>query len=472
MNLLNIISSEESIGGLEISQDGFRFSRLKRGKTGLKIELLIEEKAAIKNFLETEAPFTDKLLKFSKKNKIKYVIISLPADNIFTKIFSFPLTTPDEKVSESIKLNIDLQLPRKKEDIYYDWMRIEKNNDKKELFSYIEKKYIDSLVAKIKKSGLKIIAIESHPLSISRAIKQTKDEAVLIAEKSQDITSLSVIKNNNLFFSQPFLNEKIEGNLAQEMKKVINYHDWFNVKIKNLILLGNFSDQEIKKLPLKIVPIELTDELKQAPKDIKWLISLGAGLRGLMPRKEDKIISLMEIGTEKAYRQEKANASVNLLASISIALSLFFVVIFMATWSMVTIMQNNYSKQISSFNFLTPSGDATTLRKEADNFNALILQTSSLIKKEPYWSKILSEIKEKNTAGITINSLSLPGISAGFSITGLAADREALNNLKKSFETSAIFDEIIIPLNNLGKKVDIPFSMTFKIKDVELIYSK
>lgn len=44
MNLLNLISKEEPIGGLEIVEDTIRFARLKRGKSGLKIELLIEEK--------------------------------------------------------------------------------------------------------------------------------------------------------------------------------------------------------------------------------------------------------------------------------------------------------------------------------------------------------------------------------------------------------------------------------------------
>jgi Tfp pilus assembly PilM family ATPase len=472
MNLFNFISNENQIGGLEISDDNFRFSLLKKTKSELKISLLIEEKINEKGVLINDASFIAKLLKFSKKNRIEYVVVSVPADNTFVKTYNFPLVMSDEKINESIKLNVELQLPKKKEDIYCDWMKIEEKDDKKVLLSYIQKDFINGLLEKINKAGLKIVAVENHPLSISRSIKQKTDEAVLVVEKSLKTSSFSVIKNNKLIFSQPALNEKIGNNLNKEIQKIINYHDWINIEIKNLILLGNFNDQETKKLPLKAGTIEFVDELKQAPKDTKWLITLGAALRGLMPRKEDKIISLMEIGTEKAYRQEKTDSTINFLISISVALSAFFIIAFTATWSIITVMQNNYNQRIQAFSLTPSSENDSTLSEKTTAFNDLMGQTGALIQQTPYWSKVISEIKDKNTDGIIINNLSLSSASEQLSITGLATNREAINNLKKSFESSSLFSNINIPLNNLGKKVDIPFSMTFKIRDPKLIYLK
>lgn len=190
-----------------------------------------------------------------------------------------------------------------------------------------------------------------------------------------------------------------------------------------------------------------------------------------MSRRDDKAISFMEIGTERAYHQEKINATTNFFVGISLALAIFFVTIFGITWSLLVIMQKNYSQRISSFN-LSASNNTSNLREKADIFNNLISQTSSLIKKEPVWSKVINEIKTKTTDGVIINNLSLPSADGQFSITGLAVDREAINNLKKSFESSDFFSEINVPLTNLGKKIDIPFSMTFKIKDRQLIYVK
>lgn len=134
MNLLNVISKEEPIGGLEIVDDSFRFSLLKVEKSGFKIELLVEEKISSKELASGEAVFTAKLLKFAKKNHIKYVIVSVPADNIFVKTYNFPAAMPEEKIRESMKLTIDLQLPQKKEEIYCDWMRIENGEEKKYYF--------------------------------------------------------------------------------------------------------------------------------------------------------------------------------------------------------------------------------------------------------------------------------------------------------------------------------------------------
>jgi len=472
MNLLNLISKEEPIGGLEIVEDTIRFARLKRVKSGLKIELLIEEKISSPGVAKGDDVLTANLLKFAKKNHIEYVIVSIPADNVFVKTYNFPSTMPDEKIDESMQLTVDLQLPKKRSEIFCDFMKITEGEEKKILLSCAGQDYIGGLISKIKKAGLKIVAIESHPLSLARAIKQNKDEAVLVAEKGPKITSLAVIRNNQLIFSWSIPNDKIASGLSKEITRIANYHDWFNIPIKNLILLGNFTATETKKLPLKITDIELPDELKQAPKDSKWLISLGAALRGLIPRKDDRQISLMAIGTETAYRQEKALATVNFFVGISTALSIFFVVIFIATWSLLTAMQNNYSQQISSFNLSPSSENSSALKEKANAFNDLIGQIGSLVKKEPHWSKIVNEIKNKTTAGIIVNNLSLPSAEGQFSVTGSAADREAINTLKKSFESSELFTEVSIPLTNLGKKADIPFSMTFKIKDSQLIYSQ
>lgn len=463
MNLLNIILNEKVIGGLEIADNGFRFSRLKKDKSGLKVELLFEELFTEKEALAGEPTVTNKLLKFIKQHNLEYVIISLPASSVFVKTYDFNLNMSDNKIAEAMALNIDLQLPKKKTEIYCDWMKIDSEGNKKILLAYVLKDYINNLITKIKNTGIKIVAIESHQLSLARCLKQAPNETSLIIERGAIHTSFYLIKNNNLFFSQSVPNERIGTSLNKEVDKIINYQDYQDITIKNIILIGPFSEAEIKKLPIKAAKIELIDEFKQI-QNTKWAIVLGAALRGLISRKDDKMISLMEIDTEKAYFQEKVRATVSFLISISIALCVFFVGIFLLSWYLITAQQNNYNKQILSFNLSESPTGSTALKDEASFFNNLIGQTASLVKKEVAWSKIISEIKDKTTPDIIINNVSLPSADGELSVTGIAANREAINNLKKSFETSNILEAINIPLSNLGKKVDIPFSMTFKLK--------
>jgi hypothetical protein len=473
MNLIKVISNEEQIGGLEIEDGALRFALLKKNHNNLEIITLVEEKLQEKEGLLNGALFADKLSKFAKKNNIKYVVISAPSEDIFIKTYTFPAAMPDNKITESMDLAIELQLPKKKEEIYCDWMKIEENEtDKKILLSYILKTRADLLLSIVKKVGLKVVAIESRVMSLARIIKQKKDEAILVIEKNKNNSSFAVIINNHPIFLQSIPNDKLGNDLAKESRKILNYYGWFNIDLKNIVLIGDFAEQKINKLPLKIPEIETTKKINGLLKDTKWLIPTGAALRGLIPRKEDEIISLMNIGTEKAYKREKINSTINFLIGLNTGLAIFFFAAFISTWSLITIIQNNYAEQISSFNSLPASDNVNSLKEKAVIFNNLIDQTSLLAKKEPRWSLIVTEIKNKVVNGISVNNISLSNIDGSLAITGVASNRDSINALKSSFETSDLFSEIVIPLDNLGKKVEIPFSITFKIKNTELIYNK
>jgi Tfp pilus assembly PilM family ATPase len=473
MNLIKVISSEEPIGGLEIEGGALRFALLKKSRNGLEATTLVEDKLSSQEGSINGAAFVDKLTKFVKKHQIKYVVISIPTSGIFSKTYSFPAAMLDDKIAESMQLTVDLQLPKKSDTLYCDWMPTETTeNDKKILLSYIIKTQADALLAIAKKAGLKVVAVETRAMSLARAIKQNKDEPILLVEKMQDNYAFSVLINNNVLFSQSLPVSQVGDNFDKEIRKIVNYHGWFNINIKQLVLLGNFPEGKIKKLDIKLINPTISEAIKKAATDIKWLVVLGSAMRGLLPRKSDEIISLMDIGTETAYRRERANTTINFFIGISVALSIFFAVAFVATWSLLSVLQNNYTKQISAFNLLPSSDNTNSLKDKAAEFNSLIEQAGFLVNKEANWSKVVSEIKTKTVPDIAVNNLSLPSIDGTLSLTGTAANRTAINNLKTSFESSELFTNVMIPLDNLGKKSDIPFSLTFKIKDVNLVYGK
>jgi Tfp pilus assembly PilM family ATPase/Tfp pilus assembly protein PilN len=472
MNLLKIISNDIQINGLEISDGSLRFCRIKKDQTELKTEYLIEEKLPETDNLYNEVAFTAKLSKFVKKNKIKYVIVSIPSDNIFIKTYSFLDSIPDEKIKESMNLVIESQLPQKKRDVYCDWMVTKNDGKKNVLLTCIDRKKIDTLTSIAKKVGLKIVAIESLAISLARSIKQINNEATLLIEKELVNTSFSVILNNDLIFTLSIPNDKIGKNIKKEIQRVVNYHDWLNINIKNSILFGDFKEEEIKKIPLKMISPETLQEINGFSQETKWFISLGAALRGLILRKDDHIVSLMEISTRKAYKHEKIRSFTNFFINLSAVFSIFLIAIFIASWSFMIVVQNNYVKQITSFNLSADSENSSQLKDKAINFNNYVGQAAALISKEPHWSIVVKEVREKIVSGVVVNNLSLPSNDGVFSVSGVASDRETINQLKKSFESSTLFDEIKTPLNNLGKRVNIPFSMTFKIKSSDLIYTK
>ena len=369
-------------------------------------------------------------------------------------------------------LTIDSQLPQKKRDLYCDWMITKGDGKKNVLLTYINRKKIDTVTTIAKRVGLRIVAIESLAMSLARSIKQTNDEATMLIEKGLINTSFSVILNNHLIFTLSVPNNKIGKDIKKEVLRVVNYHNWLDINIKNSILIGDFENEELKRIPLKKITLEATHDINKFPDETKWFVSLGAALRGLIPRKDDRMVSLMEVSTQKAYRREKINSVTNFFINLNIIFSIFFITIFMVAWSFMMSVQNNYVKQITSFNLSADSENSTQLKDRANNFNNLVGQAATLASKEPHWSIVVAEVKEKIVNGIIVTNLSLPSSDGIFSINGIATDRETINQLKKSFESSNLFNEVNIPLNNLGKKVNIPFSVTFKIKSIDLIYTK
>lgn len=353
MNIITLISNKEPITGLEIENGFLRFVLLKEGKGFLSLVKSAAEKLSGPEANFTNPAFAAKLGRFANKNNIKYVVVSIPSDKVFTKVYSFPTTMPDEKIEESMNLAADLQLPRKKEEIYCDWMKIQEDEtNKKILLSYILKSEIGPILNAAKQAGLKVVAVESRALSVARALKSDKNEAVLIAEEGLSRPCFSVIAANRLIFSQETspLNSAAEAERA--LRKISNYHDWFNINLNKIILLGD--PLKIKKLPLKEQPADSAKEIKGWTKEAAYLPALGAALRGLIDRKDDEIISLMEIGTEKAYRHERANSTANFFIGLSTALAIFFVGAFLAAWSLMTAIQNNYSRQISACSSVKP----------------------------------------------------------------------------------------------------------------------
>lgn len=219
---------------------------------------------------------------------------------------------PDEKIEESMNLAADLQLPRKKEEIYCDWMKVQEDEtNKKILLSYILKNDATPILNAAKIAGLKVVAVESRALSLARAIKQNKAETLLVVENGLDRPCFSVITDNRLLFSQESSPLKTAADAEKEIRKIRNYYDWLNIKLQKIIFLGDA--WKIKKIALKEQAADSLKTIKGWQAKTSSLPALGAALRGLIERKDDDIISLMEIGTEKAYRQERANSTANFL---------------------------------------------------------------------------------------------------------------------------------------------------------------
>jgi hypothetical protein len=473
MNFTKFFTKEGHIAGLSISDDVLKLALLEaKKKTPLAVKFLFEEQLAPGDVVRGQVINKDNFLKSLKKliarskPRIKYVIASLPAESIYAKIFSFPPGISGEKLDSAIRLVTNFQLPKKVEEINLDWEKIIEPEKNQALLSLIEKKRAREMLDLLESAGLHIVALEYHQMGVARMLKLPAGEPILFLESGSGSLVASVMKNNTVRFLRNLPIRLLEDKtLGAELQKIMNYYENEDTAIAKLALLGEIDGSIAAGLPLAIIEPDLIDlaGFERASDKLRFLEVLGAALRGLVPRSQDQLISLMEIGTEEAYRQKIAITFSDFLTKLTIVLASFFCLAFGATWLLALSVQQNFNQQIASFYAESGNEEMTKLGEKADKFNALVAQTGELVRAEPKFSILLTELKSRLTEGITINTLSVPSIDGKMNVIGVAHLRSQLKLFKKSLDESRLLANVELPLENLDKRYDIPFSITFEL---------
>ena len=468
MNLTKFFTNEGNIAGLEINDSALRLVLLKikkkeRPKVKLSLEEILPDSDLSGGMIRNPEGFLKSLKKLlaRAKPKIKFVIVSIPGDRIYAKVFSFPTGVAGEKLESSIKLATAFQLPKESGHIYLDWEKLPDQNRNLVLVSIADRTLINNLVAPMEAAGLKVLAVEYHEMSLARALALPPEQAVLVLEKNSTGYIFSIIKNKTVRFLYSLPNERLKTNLGNEVQRIRDYFEIEDSPLDKIILLGAFSKEQINSLSsgknLDISELPTTDT---APP-----VAFGAGLRGLIPRESDNLISLMESGTEEAYEQKKALTFADFLTKISLLVAAFFVFAYAATWLLVVRIEEDFNKQLTVIANQPDQGAAAGLENTLSEYNNRIGQTSGLVKEEISWSKLLTLISKAAPPGLTITNLGVTNPAAPITIVGVSSDRPTLKAFKKNLEESAYFKDVNLPQTNLEKRNDIPFMASFNIAD-------
>lgn len=469
MNILNLLTKEKHIAGIEISDSVIRiaFFRNEQKKKGEQEEklILIEETIPpniIKDGIVADIDALGKTLAsiwMKAKLDTSYAIVSIPDNQIYSKIFSFPKSVTNTHLTEAMRLAVDFQLPVETKDIYLDWERTEGTPTTNEILlsmtpQTVASGYIDAL----EKAGIKTIALESHLAAFARAIKLKQNTVTLFLKKNPDGATIFALKNGILKFSRTLPSlfvpedqvaneiENVKTALSSETAETIEEQD-FNTALPR----DEYSKNEISE-----------------PQS-KWLIALGAAIRGNIPEGEDNLISLLPVGTEEAYAYQRTTAFIVLMRNLVVGVSIFFVATYLIAYLFIVSLSQNASKQIATFSS-TAISESSEDEERILTLNAVTETGMSLLAQTPTWSTVLDEITLRTPDEITITMLAAPGFTEKITLSGTAETRNALNNYKKSLQESPLFTEIDLPLTNLGEKRDIPFALSFYLKDPNALY--
>ncbi|MEK7538803.1 MAG: hypothetical protein AAB552_03095 [Patescibacteria group bacterium] len=481
MNILNLLTQKKNVVGIEISDSLIRIAffrapkKLSHKKNKEKNlaphdELILVEEPIPSNII-ADGVVIDKdllaktlqLLRTKIKIDTNYAIVSIPDNKIYSRIFSFPKSVGDTRIPEAMRLAISLQLPIKTESAYLDWERVFDTHGTNEiLLSTIDRTVAQGYVEALDKAGWKMVALESHLASIARSIKLPPNQTTLLTEKFPDGTTVFSVKNGSLRFARTLpLASVPEERVAREVRNIKSFLE---------------SDSKTPIIEQAIMEAHIRDDYAEhpaltAPK-AKWLIPLGALIRGQIPEGRDNLISLLPVGTEEAYAYQKASIFMVLFRNITIGVSIFFMVAYLGAYLFVLFLSQNAVKTISTLS--SYSVPPELIQKEAmiTHTNGMTQAGEAILKETPVWSGVIEEVLSRVTENIIISTFSTGTVGDKMSVVGVSGNRDSLNRFKKSLQASPMFADVELPLTNLEQKTNIPFSVAFRLKDPSAVYYK
>lgn len=498
MDILKLLTYEERVGGLAILET--RVEALALNYDEKKRVLSVQSSAfaelpkgtieggVLKNKPAFAAAVKDVLDKIKSQSKISSFIISLPADAIYCHIFSFPNALSEAQIDDAIKLNLGFSLPFPPQNAYLDWEMIESFDiAKKEiLLCAASRNAIDDYLEALSSANVAAVAVEFHSMSIERVIALESKESALVAIILDDNLEISVIESGTLRFAQAFDINKIsaasgkngEDIIVDKIWRLVNFYDSEKNKkgyLNKIYLVGDYEAvgkyKDLIAGKIKGVNIEFSRLLPTFPKPPRSEnsnlphIVLGAALRGLMPRRDDTINSLMPVGTEKAYEQKRKISFMEFASDLISALSIFFIVMFLGTWILMTIMAGNIEKSQNRYGALP--AELLELKDKAVKFNETINQVNALERQTPKWSRLIGQLPTLVTYGIVLNNINTSDVNVN--IGGQATTRDSLLQFKTVLEKSNLFVEVKVPFNYLEQKDNISFSLALKLKDPQFL---
>ena len=485
MNILNLLTKEKSVAGIEISDSVIRITFLrprKKSKDSSSAQnlphreiLLIEEPIGaniIEQGVVVDRALLGKTLKgiwVKAKLGTNYAIVTIPDDKIYSRIFSFPKTVSGSRLSDAMRLAVGFQLPTKTEESYLDWERVQNPNPglNEILLCTIPRTVAQGYIEALDLAGIKTLALESHTTSIARAIKLESGKTSIFTKKTPDGVTIFSIKDGVLRFLRTLPFQFVpENKIPDEVNKI------------KLALESEIKETSNLSLPADFLTAFAKDEYQAYPEfstagnQAKWLAALGALIRGQLREGEDNLISLLSVGTEEAYAYQKATTFIALIRNMTIGISIFFVAVFFGAYLFMFSLAENAESTLTSLPVSTIPAELLEKESWIQNINTLSATGGAILSETPLWSKVVDHLQTRVIEGVLVSSFIAPGINERMSLVGTARDRTTLNQLKKSFQESELFGEVELPITNLEQRADIPFSLSFKIKDTSLIYYK
>ncbi len=485
--ILKLLNPSPAIAGLELSDFYIRFFCESEGRAFFELRLtpgVIKEGKIVNIEKFKEALEKIKLKLGSNFKKISHLIVTLSSSTVYTQTFSLPYLTGD-KLSEAARLNLQMISPMPVSETYDDWDLLEETEggELKLLGAFTDKSNVDIIVKTCKEVGFIILAIEPCIQALERSVNRmliSKGELgpYLLLHVSSEGMNFVGVKKNKIYFdyfiswfsmysgAKEIAPRVFEDTVNRYMEQVFNFAiSHWNFELKEIVLVASELGDNIKNIIEKNFKIKaLVQDFKDLGLSSAWGVAYGAYLRGLLPRSEDRLISLSGVGSEEEFKQSQLLLFAELWRNMVVTFGVTLLLIFVSAYLLLgRITKNSLAQNLES---VSPEEQAelANLIARAETFNDLVSLIGEMRKSGRAVSPYLESLERSLGGSVAIERISFQSFSAPIIISGSAVDEKAVTSFKNRLERLREFSGVDLPLNTIvpigGNRVSFSLKIT------------
>ncbi|MBI2623603.1 MAG: hypothetical protein HYW65_03450 [Candidatus Liptonbacteria bacterium] len=485
------------IGGLEISDAALRFAVFD-GRAWKFTSVRLPPGLMESNHVKNRAEFVEAVRRLrtqivgaddAKRNSKISAVVSLSSISIYTQVFGLPIIQ-GENLEKAVQLNVQMVSPVEVKEAYSGWQLVGEDKDafRLEILSaFVDRKVVDEVTQALEEGGFVVVAIESRALGLARLVRERGvriDVAKPYVLVNLDAAGLDflVLRRGHLYFEyfhswkdaqnekQQVTRETFEALLKRSLYQVLNFYGaHWPEPIREVLVSSSVLREETvqiigKNFGLAVEPLTITAEAQFTP---EWFVAIGSALRGLMPRSEDKDISLLGIGAQERFRNEQLLSFLGFWRVVIPAAVSLLLLSFASADVFLINMRRGLESQAAFQLKKEELAEINALQGQAARFN----QTVGLIQAAKKTMKPKTAMIEKISAlleahRVTLNRLHFQDEGTPLTLSGEADSETDILSFKKALEDEEAFESVELPLTEIRRSFErgFSFSLRFALK--------
>ena len=482
------------VGGLEISELMIRYVWIKDGElitASVPLAPDIMEAGKIKDRPSFVSALKNLRSQIPGLKKNDYVILVIPSNNVYLQVFNIPFLA-SEKLEDAARLNLQMISPIEVKNACTSWQKVGETQIDGGQFELLgacsEAQLVEDYIGVVKEADFRVAAVEFPSLALIRLIARLGESIdfsspSLVLHISSEGVAVMIMRNNNLYFnhfnSWRILHEEIgkreitledfQSILLKEVQRILNFYSThWGGQLDKLILVSEGLTKELnefieKNFNLKILNLSLREFKNISP---SWYVSLGAALRGLIPRASDEYISLTAITVKKEYFQTRILSFSSLWRNIAITTVAFVFIIFLGLDSFLLRTESATREQAFKNIPSITTSEIDQLKTSAANFNRLVSLALKAGSQSIDWTPLLEKLSNLAGGTVTLERISFDSTQRKVLISGRAINQSEVINFKDKISKEQNFFEVDFRLSDVKIRPDgaADFNINFKLR--------